>query len=119
MNKCVFICDDDVDILDICRLILEADGIQVVTCSTADSLHHNLKEHTPHLIFIDNGLAGITGKELISNLKQDNDYKTVPVLLFSANSEIAQMAKTANADGYLAKPFNISDLKATVQSYLN
>lgn len=119
MEKCVLICDDDADILDICRLILEAEGIKVVTCSTPESLHRNLEQYMPQLIFIDNGLVGITGRELISNLKDSEAYKEIPVLLFSANSEIEQMAKNASADGWLAKPFDITDLKTTVKSYLN
>jgi two-component system cell cycle response regulator DivK len=119
MEKCVLICDDDIDILDICRMILESEGLKVITCSTAESLHSNLALHKPNLIFIDNSLVGITGKELISNLKGKEAYKAIPVLLFSANSEIEEMAKNASADGYLAKPFNISDLKTTVDTYLN
>ena len=119
MEKCVFFCDDDADILDICRIILEQEGIKVITCSTAETLHSSLANYTPHLIFIDNGLAGITGHELISHLKQSERYKSIPVVLFSANSEIEAMALTSSADGWLAKPFDIKDLKTTVWNYLN
>lgn len=119
MEKCVFFCDDDADILDICRIILESEGIKVITCSSAETLHSSLDEHTPHLIFIDNGLAGITGQELISRLKGSDRYKSVPVVLFSANSEIELMAQRSSADGWLAKPFDIKELKSTVQNYLN
>lgn len=119
MEKCVFFCDDDVDILDICRIILESEGIKVITCSTAETLQNKLAEFTPHLIFIDNGLAGITGHELISRLKESDRYKSIPVVLFSANSEIETMAQSSSADGWLAKPFDIKDLKTTVSNYLN
>jgi DNA-binding response OmpR family regulator len=119
MEKCVFFCDDDADILDICRIILEQEGIKVITCSTAETLHSSLASHTPHLIFIDNGLAGITGQELITHLKCNDTYKSIPVILFSANSEIEAIAQTSSADGWLAKPFNIKDLKTTVWNYLN
>lgn len=119
MEKYVFFCDDDADILDICRIILEQEGIKVITCSNAESLHSFLEKYTPHLIFIDNGLAGVPGHELIMNLKGNERYKAIPVVLFSANSEIESMAQTSSADGWLAKPFDIKDLKSTVWSYLN
>ncbi len=118
MQKCVFICDDDADILDICQMILEGDGKTIVTCNNADSLLHSLTAYTPNLIFIDNGLIGISGQELIRNLKNDEKYKEVPVLLFSATADIEKMAASAGADGYLAKPFDIVELKKTVDSYL-
>lgn len=119
MQKCVFICDDDADILDICQMILEGSSTRIVTCNNADSLFQNLMTCTPDLIFIDNGLIGISGQELIRNLKSDVKYKAVPVLLFSANAEIEKMAANSGADGYLAKPFDITDLKKTVDSYLH
>lgn len=119
MEKCVFFCDDDADILDICRIILEQEGIKVVTCNTAETLHSSLANHTPHLIFIDNGLTGIAGHELISDLKGSDRYKSIPVVLFSANAEIETIAQTSSADGWLAKPFDIKELKSTVWNYLN
>ena len=119
MTKSVFICDDDADILDICRMILEGEETKIITCNSADSLYHNLADRMPNLIFIDNGLIGLSGQELIKNLKKDDKYKTIPVLLFSANADIEKMAAASGADGYLAKPFDIGELRKVVNTYLS
>jgi two-component system cell cycle response regulator DivK len=48
-------------------------------------------------------------------LKTDTATHDIPVIFFSANSNVTQLAREAQADYFLQKPFDISELEAIVQ----
>ena len=60
----------------------------------------------------------IGGELSIKILKENADTKHIPVIIFSANSELKEICKKINADGYLEKPFNIALLKETVEKHI-
>jgi two-component system alkaline phosphatase synthesis response regulator PhoP len=66
-------------------------------------------------IIMDNRIPGPGGLEATRSLKMDSDTQDIPVIFFSANSNVTQLAKEANADYFLQKPFDISELEGIVQ----
>jgi two-component system cell cycle response regulator DivK len=51
-------------------------------------------------------------------LKNDSSLKSIPVVYFSANSDIQSLTKQAGADAFLAKPFDLDELQNVVAAYL-
>jgi CheY-like chemotaxis protein len=52
---------------------------------------------------MDHNMPGITGAEAIKELKAHDAYKSIPIVLVSANNDIAELARDAGADAYFLK----------------
>ena len=53
-----------------------------------------------------------------SRLKQNEVLKSIPIIYFSANSDIELLANHAGAETYLAKPFDLEELERVINAVL-
>ena len=116
--KKIFIFDDNLEILELCTEILEDLGCQVKTSPTTNNVEQQVLDYMPNLIFMDNWLPDISGIEATRMIKSNENLKNIPILYFSANSNIDALAKEAGADDYLAKPFDIDQFEEVVKKYI-
>lgn len=119
MKKRIYICDDDPDILEVCRKILERGDYSVVTCRNAEEMLQAISSVKPDAIIMDIRMAGMGGEEAARILKTNDDTSQIPIILLSANMEIAEIAGRVKANAYLKKPFEISELRHVVDEYSN
>lgn len=65
----------------------------------------------PKLIFLDVNLPDSNGYEFCESLKKDSKYRNILVYFFTGEpeSEVALKALETGADGYLKKPFSLTD----------
>jgi two-component system alkaline phosphatase synthesis response regulator PhoP len=115
MGKRVLILDDDMDILQICAIVLKKKGYEVFTINNSNQVVEQVKTLRPDVILMDNWIPGPGGIEATRMLKMNSDTHDIPVIFFSANSNVTQLAEEAKADYYLQKPFDISELETIVQ----
>jgi CheY-like chemotaxis protein len=115
MNKRVLILDDDLDILQICTIVLKKKGFDVLTANHSNQVLEQVKAFRPDVILMDNWIPGPGGIESTRTLKTNPATQDIPVIFFSANSNVTQLAKEAHADYFLQKPFDITELEAIVQ----
>ena len=118
MNKRVLILDDDLDILQICTIVLRKKGFDVHTLNNSNQVVSQVKTYQPDVILMDNWIPGPGGVEATRLLKTAPETQDIPVIFFSANSNVTQLAREARADYFLQKPFDITELEATVQMAL-
>lgn len=116
MPKRILICDDDSDILSICQFILGEIGLEVHTRTDCNNIISVVNEVRPDVILMDNWIPDTGGIIATRTLKQHPEFKKIPVIYFSANTDIKLLAIEAGADSYLAKPFDISDLEKAIAS---
>ncbi len=119
MNKRVLILDDDPDILQICSIVLKKKGFDVSTLNTSSQVVDQVRIHQPNVILMDNWIPGPGGIEATRALKLSPETHDIPVIFFSANSNVTQLAREAQADYFLQKPFDISELETIVQMAIN
>jgi CheY-like chemotaxis protein len=115
MNKLVLILDDDIDILQICTIVLKKKGFDVQTLNNSSQIVSQVRTYRPDVILMDNWIPGPGGIEATRLLKLDPDTQGIPVIFFSANSNVTQLAREARADYFLQKPFDITELEGIVQ----
>src|SRR6202012_640655 len=115
MNKKVLILDDDIDILQICTIVLKKKGFDVQTLNNSNQVVNQVKNYQPDVILMDNWIPGPGGIEATRLLKLAPETQDIPVIFFSANSNVIQLAREAQDDYFLQKPFDITELQATVQ----
>lgn len=102
--------DDDNEYRLLCELIFKVRGFELRSLSHCDDLFDAVEDFSPQLILMDYQLPGMNGADAIRLIKKHDRYKTIPVLFFSGDDKLPQLAHAVNAEDYLAKPFKIAEL---------
>ncbi|ASU36494.1 response regulator [Mucilaginibacter xinganensis] len=117
-NKKIIIFDDDEDILSICSFILEEQGWVVSAFADCNNIIEKVSAIMPNVILMDNWIPDDGGIVATKKIKQSKNLKHIPIIYFSANSDIELLANDAGAETYLAKPFDLEDLERVINSVL-
>lgn len=113
----VLVVDDDNDILEVLKLILTMNGLQVEAVSQGGEVYDNVFVNKPDVILLDVNLGTFDGRTICNNLKSQEETKDINVIMFSANHNIRQSAMENKADDFLEKPFDMDQLISRVRSY--
>lgn len=118
MEKSILILDDDADILYFCSQVFESLGFSVATSKNCNDITKQVEDTGANVVLIDNWIPDIGGIRATQILKSTPHLKDIPVILFSANPNLANLAKEAGADNYLKKPFDLDELEKIVLDLL-
>ncbi len=120
MIKNVLIFDDEAELLDLIGYILDKNSYSLHTSPNCDSVLAEIEKTQPHIIFMDNnfGYEHQKGISVIQQLKSTHNFN-IPIVLFTANSEIEKLARDAGADAWLAKPFEMQQFQNIIERVLN
>lgn len=118
-KKRVTVVDDDEDILEFVKLALEYEGYDVETKASGGCLPHMPPGDLPDLLLLDIQLSGESGLELCHQLKENEDTKHLPIILYSAYESASEIRKEGCADDVLAKPFSLQTLIDKVHRLLS
>lgn len=116
--KTIAVFDDDQDLLDIFRFLLEEVGHKVVLFNNCDDIVSKVRDVNPVLILMDNWIPLIGGEQAIGQIRNEEDLKHIPVILVSASNDIAEVAKRAGADGVIAKPFDFDVILSMINKLI-
>ena len=116
--KKLLVVDDEEDILEFLKVILEDEGYIVFTTDKDDYLESLQNDTLPDLILLDLLLSGKDGREIVKYLKMNERTKHIPVIMFSAHPSAREITKQAGADDFVAKPFEIDLLLNKIAHYL-
>lgn len=119
MAKKVLIFDDDTDLLEVCTLILTAKDFEVIVKEKCTEILLDVVTHNPDVILMDNWIPDIGGVKATRLLKSSVAHRHIPVIFFSANNNVSELAAEAGADYSLQKPFDITELEEMVADAAN
>lgn len=117
-NPCdtVLIVEDDRDIREALKDVIELEGYHVYTAQDGrqglDILRHVIS--SPCLVLLDLMMPVMNGWEFLEECKQDITLATIPVVVVTAAGDAA---KKAQASGYIKKPVDIEMLLRTVRRF--
>ncbi|MCX8531172.1 response regulator [Chryseobacterium luquanense] len=117
--KKILIFDDDKSILEVFTIIFAENGYDVEISETSHDIIERVEAFKPDLILMDNWIPEIGGIEALKLLRNHQDFKNIPVIYVSANSDIAYLAKKAQANDYIAKPFDLTELETKVEKFFS
>jgi len=120
MAKRILIIEDDTDILELLIYIFEEEGYHV--SSFTKSLEaEQIVLLSPDVVLMDINLSGSPkrGDEICSDLRKFEFSRQIPVLLLSAEKNLASLALNCQADEYMTKPFDIDKLIENVENMQN
>ena len=108
--------DDEVDVRNSIKEVLEKEGYKVVVAMTADGCRAKVDLEDPDLILMDLMMPGTPPKEILPSLK---NYKVVFITVVKKeDAEKEGILDFKNVVGYIEKPFGIKKLPAKVKKFL-
>jgi DNA-binding response OmpR family regulator len=117
VKKRILITDDDPGLQDIFKIILEKAGYSVKVLTNGNEILEN-NFLLPDLFLLDKQLSGIDGIDVCKYLKSKKRTCKIPVIMVSANPNIAALSEQAGADDYIEKPFQVKDLLTMIEHYI-
>lgn len=117
MSIRILLVEDDEHINNTVKTFLSESGYKVDACMNGDEAHTKLYDRTYQLVILDIMLPGISGHELLREIRKLNN---TPVLMMTALSDDNNQIRAfdAQADDYVVKPFKIQLLMKRVEALL-
>lgn len=111
----ILLVDDHIDVLDAWALLLEAEGFEVATASSAlEALRQTIAE-PPDLVVTDLMMPVMDGLALCRRLRADPRLSAIPIILWTAaNVRISEPV----FDVFLNKPVSIDDMLGHIERLL-
>jgi DNA-binding response OmpR family regulator len=117
----VLLAEDDPDVGDLVRHVLEADGYRVELARDGAEALERFEACCPDLVVLDIMMPRLTGFEVLSRLRDlEEEGRSVPVLILSARASQEDIVKgfDLGVSDYVTKPFMIGELRARVRALL-
>ena len=110
----VLVVDDEPDVLAVVVAILEEEGYQIAAARNGQEALEQLRQARADLVLSDVMMPLLDGRELCRTMAADPNLGTIPVIMMSAGGE-ARVRDACPHRAFVAKPFNLDVLLATVQ----
>lgn len=105
----ILVVDDDPEIRRFIAVALGDAGYTVHLAASGSEALSRVTEHRPDLILLDVRMPGVDGWQVLDALRSAAGAHT-PVVVMTASFTGQDQALRSGAQGYLAKPFELSDL---------
>lgn len=116
--KKILVVDDDPDIREIMMYILESEGYAVAGLDKGQAVLQTVHEMRPDMVLLDVQLGDMDGRDICRELKHQPATQTIPVIIVSASHGWqALREKDCQADDFLAKPFDVTELVDYVRRF--
>ena len=111
MSK-ILLVDDDVDLAELLKTKLNAEGHEVVTTHTGEGAFELAKKVKPDIALLDIMLPGVTGYQICRRIRKDPELYAIGVLMLTALGEEPEVLHglEQGADDYIVKPFKLDRL---------
>lgn len=121
MNETVLIIDDDEQTLRLVGLMLERQGFKVVTAINGFNGIHSARSEKPDAILLDVMMPDMDGYEVTRLLRSNPETSSIPILMFTARSEMEDKITgyEAGVDDYVTKPIHPAELVAHLRAVLS
>jgi DNA-binding response OmpR family regulator len=109
--------DDDADIVDMTRMILEEGGYRVLPARSGAEALRALERARPDLILLDINMPGMDGWRVLRLLKLDERTTGIPVAMFSIKVQVRDkmIGMQEGACDFISKPFSCDELLGRVR----
>lgn len=115
MKKSIYLVEDDKEIRELIRLVLEPLDVEISFFETVTDFKKQFGVLKPDLLVLDVMLPDGSGVDICESVKSCSETADIPVLIMSAVEQNRISAETCHADGFIAKPFDIVSFSDTVQ----
>jgi two-component system response regulator VicR len=117
----ILVVDDDKDIVDSLKKILERQEYEVVTAYDGEEAIAKVKETNPDIILLDLVMPKKNGFESLKEIRQQCKDKWRPVIIISAKTELESVKQcySLEADHYLTKPSTSENILRAIETMIS
>jgi CheY-like chemotaxis protein len=120
-KKCrILIAEDFEENRTALTLILKYAGFDVIEVENGRQAIDAVRQEEPDLVLMDVTLPVIDGLEATREIRSDEKFERLPIIILSAHDsdEIRREAAEAGGSVYLSKPFEVAELKKLIEGCL-
>lgn len=121
-SRKILVIEDEKEIREMIEILLKRQSYQVTSFSNCEDILNESKKHAGayDLIVLDWMLPEQSGIEFLKQIRQDLNWKFIPVLMVTAKTEPDEiiLGLETGADDYLIKPFDTSIFLARIKTLL-
>jgi two-component system response regulator VicR len=113
MKKKILVIEDEEDIANLVKLVLETEDFEVQTVLDPLIAVDTVKRYQPDAILLDLAMPGLNGWEIFKRIRNDADIVQVPIAILTAKAQaFDEMVglHVMKADAYITKPFGKQEL---------
>jgi CheY-like chemotaxis protein len=99
----IFLVDDHPDVREVMGHLLEMHGHKVEVITSGEAALQRLAGECPDVVIADQRLPGISGVDLLKNIRRDNRLANICCVLFSADDNMRDPALEAGANSFWLK----------------
>jgi len=116
----VLVIDDEAPIRLLCRVNLEAEGMEVLEAADGPAGVEAARDHLPDVILLDVMMPGLDGWQVAEELLDDERTRGIPIIFLTARAELRDRERGLGVGGidYVTKPFNPVELASLVTDLL-
>jgi DNA-binding response OmpR family regulator len=116
----VLVIDDEAPIRLLCRVNLEAAGIEVSEAEDGNVGLESARAEPPDVILLDVMMPGMDGWDVFGELVKEERTATIPVVFLTARAELRDQARGLELGGvdYVTKPFDPLELAPLIDDLL-
>ena len=116
----VLVVDDEAPIRLLCRVNLEAEGMDVLEAADGESGLEKARTELPDVVLLDVMMPGLDGWQVAERLLEDEVTNQIPLVFLTARAELRDRARGLELGGvdYITKPFNPVELASVVERLL-
>ena len=116
----VLVIDDEAPIRLLCRVNLEAEGIDVLEAADGTTGLGLARDEQPDVVLLDVMMPGLDGWRVAEELLEDDRTRKIPIIFLTARAEFRDRARGLDIGGvdYVTKPFNPLELAPLVRGLL-
>ena len=116
----VLVIDDEAPIRLLCRVNLEAEGMEVLEASDGPTGLEQARAAEPDVILLDVMMPGLDGWHVAEQLLEDDKTRSIPIVFLTARAEFRDRVRGLDLGGidYVTKPFNPLELAPLVEDML-
>ena len=121
MAKKIMVVDDEEDILELVRVVLESSGFEVQAFVDANKALAKLEGgECPDLLILDIRMPKISGYDFCKRVRENKKLDSLKIAVFTASSNLGQsfLELNHNVIGFISKPFDNKRLVEDVKKYL-
>jgi two-component system alkaline phosphatase synthesis response regulator PhoP len=116
----VLVVDDEAPIRLLCRVNLEAEGMEVLEAADGPSGLEAARRERPDVVLLDVMMPGLDGWRVAEELLDGVDTRGIPIVFLTARAELRDRARGLDLGGldYVTKPFNPVELAPLVRELI-
>jgi twitching motility two-component system response regulator PilG len=119
-GRTILVAEDSATTRKVIKMVLSQEGFNVIEAKDGIEAISRFNEVVPDLVLLDIIMPGMDGYQVLSALKNNKNFKEIPVIMLTARDTLIDKLKgrMSGSDEYLTKPFKPEELMAKIRKHL-